>query len=192
MKINRVLTVCGLAAALFLSAGSLMAQDDGGGNGGGGRRGGFGGGGNGFGGGRFDPAEMQQRMMDNIKEELGFTNETEWTAVQPLIQKVMDARRDAGGMGGMGRMFRNRGGNGDNGGRGPGRGGFFGTPSPEAESLQKAIDDNAPTAQIKSALEKYETSQKDKRAKLTAAQSDLRKVLTVKQEAQATLLGLLE
>jgi hypothetical protein len=92
----------------------------------------------------------------------------------------------------MGRLFgRNRGGNNNNGGQR--RGGMFGgTPSPEAEALQKSIDDNAPTAQIKTALAKYEASQKDKQTKLVQAQENLRKVLTVKQEAQATLLGLLE
>ena len=37
--------------------------------------------------------------------QLGFTNDTDWSAVQPLVQKVMDARRDVGMGGGMGRMF---------------------------------------------------------------------------------------
>ena len=180
MKMNQLLAICGVAAALFLGAGNVSAQNGGGGgNGGGGR-----------GGGNFDPA----RIMDNVREQLGFTNDTEWNAIQPKIQKVMDARRDAGG-GNMARLFGrgNRGGNNananNNGGR---RGGFGGTPSPEAEALQKAIDDNAPTAQIKAALAKYKTSQKDKQAKLVQAQEDLRKYLNTKQEAQAALLGLVE
>lgn len=185
MKMNQLLAMGGMVAALFLSVGTVSAQNggDGGGAGGGGGRG------------NFDPAAFQQRMMDNVKDQLGFTNETEWNAIQPMIQKVMDARRDVGG-GGMGRLFGrgNRGGNNgananNNGGR---RGGFGGTPSPEAEALQKTIDDNAPTAQIKAALAKYEASQKDKQAKLVQAQENLRKVLTVKQEAQAALLGLVD
>jgi len=191
IKSNRTFLIWGVAAALCLSAGSLLAQND---NGGGGNGGGQGG----FGRGNFDPAQFQQRMMDGIRDQLGFTNDTDWSAVQPLIQKVMDARRDVGVGGGMGRMFRNRGGNGGNGGNGNNanggnrRGGFFGgTPSPEAEALQKAIDDNAPAAQIQSALARYEASQKAKQAKLQEAQDQLRQVLTVKQEAQATLLGLL-
>lgn len=181
MKVIQWLAIGGMAAALFLSAGSVFAQNDNGG-GGGGRPGR----------GNFDPAQMQQRMMDNVRDQLGYTNDTEWSAVQPLIQKVMDARRDVGVGGGMGRMFRQRNNNGDQGGNNNRRGGFFGTPSPEAEALQKAIDDNAPTAQIKAAFAKYEASQKTKRARLTEAQDNLRKVLTTKQEAQATLLGLLE
>ena len=188
MKLNQLLTICGVAAALMLSAGTVSAQNDNGGDGGGG------GGGGGFRNrGNFDPAQFQQRMMDNIREQLGFTNDTDWNAVQPLIQKVTDARRDVGFGGGMGRMFgRNRGGGGGNGGPGGGRGGFGPQPSPEAEALQNAIDANAPAAQIKDALAKYETSQKAKQAKLVQAQEDLRKVLTTKQEAQATLLGLLQ
>jgi hypothetical protein len=182
MKINKILAVCGMAAALFLGASNASAQND---NGGGGNGGGQGGRGN------FDPAQFQQRMMDNIKDQLGFTNDTDWGAVQPLIQKVMDAQRSARS-GGMGRLFGrgNRGG-GDQGGNNR-RGGFGGTPSPEAEALQKAIDDNAPAAQIKELLAKYQASQKDKQAQLATAQDNLRAVLTTKQEAQATLLGLLQ
>src|SRR5208282_2010734 len=144
IKSNRTFLIWGVAAALCLSAGNLLAQND---NGGGGNGGGQGGGGRG----NFDPAQMQQRMMDGIRDQLGYTNDTDWNAVQPLIQKVMDARRDVG-FGGMGRMFGrgNRGGNNDNANGNGGRRGFFGgPPSPEAEALQQTIDNNAPTAQIK-------------------------------------------
>jgi hypothetical protein len=199
MKVNQLLAIGGMAAALFLSAGIVSAQNDNGGAGG--ANGGGGGQGGGRGGFRnMDPAQMQQRMMDRVKEELNFTNATEWSAVQPLIQKVMDARRDVGFGGGMGRMFgnRNRGGGagGDQGAnqanRNNNRPNFGQPPSPEAEALQKTIDDNAPKAQIQAALAKYQASQKAKQAKLVQAQETLRKVLTPKQEAQATLLGLLE
>jgi len=80
-----------------------------------------------------------------------------------------------------------RGGGADNGGRRS----AFSQSNPEAESLQKAIDDNAPSAQIKSMLEKYRAARKDKQAKLEVAQENLRKVLTTRQEAQAVLMGLL-
>lgn len=187
MKINQLLTVCGMTAALFLSAGNVLAQNDNGGNGG--NNGGGGNGGGRPGRGNFDPAQMQQRMMQRVQEDLGLTNDTEWSAVQPLVQKVMDARRDTSG-GGMGRMFRPRNNNGNT--QQTGRNNIFGQTSPEAEALQKAIDDNAPKAQIKDLLTKYQASQKTKQAKLIAAQKELRGVLTVKQEAQATLLGLLD
>jgi hypothetical protein len=174
----------------MLSSGSIFAQNDnGGGNGGGGPGGG--GPGGGFGGGpggrgNFDPAQMQQRMMQRYQEQLGITNDTDWSAIQPLVQKVMDARRAS--MGNMGRMFGGRGGRGGNGGPGG-----FGQQQadPAADALQQAVDDNAPAAQIKDLLEKYQASQKAKQAALIAAQDDLRKVLTVRQEAAATLSGLL-
>jgi len=181
MQLNRIITVGLAVAALTLSTSNIFAQDNSGDNGGR-RRGG------GFGGGNFDPAQFQQRMMERIHDELGFTNETDWNAVQPMIQKVMDARRDIGFGGGM-RMARRANGGADTGGQQ--RRNFFGQPSPEAEALQQAIDNNAPAAQIKDLLAKYQASQKAKQAKLTEAQTNLRKVLTVKQEAQATLLGLL-
>jgi hypothetical protein len=199
MKVKQILTICGVAATLCVCVASLQAQqDNGGGNGGGGRRrnqGGGGGGGFGGGGGTFDPAQMQQRRVDNAREELGFTNDTDWSAVEPLVKKVVDAQTQMIGdrMRGFG---RNRGGG--NGGGGPGGGGGgggrggFGTPSPEAEALQKAVDDNAPSAQIKAALAKLQASRKDKQAKLEAAQAELLKVLSVKQEAQATLSGLIQ
>jgi hypothetical protein len=176
MKLNRIITLCAMAATLAIGITGLLAQDNGGGPGGGRR-------------GNFDPAQMQQRMLDRVQDELGFTNDTDWNAVKPLVQKVMDARM-AVGNGGMGRMFgggRNRGG--DQGGA-TARPNPFGQASPELDALQKAIDDNAPSSQIKDLLAKYKASQKAKQAKLEAAQADLKKVLTVKQEAQAYLLQL--
>jgi hypothetical protein len=188
MKLNKILTMCAMAATLCLGANNLLAQDNGGGGGnGGGNGGGFGGGGRG----NFDPAQFQQRMMDRMRTQLGFTNDTDWAAIQPLIQKVFDARQALGAPGrGMFGGGGRRGGQGGQGGGGQG-GGFGQTASVEQQALQQAIDDDAPAAQIKDALDKYEASQKTKQATLTAAQEALRAVLSAKQEAQATLLGLL-
>jgi len=190
MKLNRMITLCAMATTFALGATPLLAQDnpDQGGPGGPGGAPGDNQGGQRRQRGNFDPAQMQQRMMERIQEELSFTNTPEWDAVKPLVQKVMDARREAS-FGGMGRMFGGRNRGGDQGGPG-GRGGMFGQPSPEQEALQKAIDDNAPAAQIKDLLAKYKAAQQVKQAKLEAAQADLKKVLTQKQEAQAFLLGL--
>ncbi|HLX68143.1 MAG TPA: hypothetical protein VKV04_00825 [Verrucomicrobiae bacterium] len=176
---KKILTMLAVTAALCMGASSLQAQDNGGG-GGGGRRGG---------GGNFDPAQMQQRRLERIKEDLGFTNDTDWSAVEPLVQKVMDAQRDSM----MSRFagFRNRrGGNDDGGGNGGGNRPQP-PPNPDRDALQQAIDSNAPAPQVASALTKYRASQKAKQSKLEQAQSDLAKVLTPKQEAQAVLAGLL-
>jgi len=149
-----------------------MAQNDGGG----GR------------GGNFDPAQFQQQMMDRFKERLEMTNDDEWVAVKGLIQKVMDTRRVAFSGMGFGGRRNNGGGGGGNGGRG----GANVTPSPEAEDLQKALDAKASPDELKAKLAKVRDARKSKEAALTKAQEDLRKVLTVRQEATAVSMGLLQ
>ncbi len=178
--------MAGVAAGLSLGVNLGLAQQDNGGGGGGGRR-------------NFDPAQMQQRMMERYKEVLEVSNDDEWKAIEPMVQKVMDARMAIGagmgrGMFGGGRRGGGGGGGADNGGdQGNQRPrGFFGQqPSPEAQALQKAIDAKAPKAEIKAALTKYVESRKAKQAELEQAQENLRKVLTSRQEAIATLNGLL-
>lgn len=167
MKLRSWLMAGGIAAVLSFSAHDLLAQN----NGGGGR-------GNG-GGANFDPAQFQQRMMDRYKEDLEFKDDAEWKAVQPLIQKVLDARMST---------FR-----GNFGGRrgGPGGGGGNNNASPETDALQKAIDAKATNAELKAAVAKFVEARKLKQAELEKAQNDLRKVLTVRQEAIATSRGLL-
>jgi hypothetical protein len=143
--------------------------------------------------GNFDPARFQQMIMDNLKEKLEVKDDTEWKALEPLIQKVMDARRET--MSGLGRGMFGRGGRpgGDNGGdQGNRRGGPFGqTPSPEADALDKAIEAKATKSELKAAIAKVQEARKTKQADLEKAQEDLRKVLTVRQEAIATSSGLL-
>ena len=80
---------------------------------------------------------------------------------------------------------------GGGGGRGGG-GGERGNPGPEAEALQKAIEAKAPADELKSKLAKLREARKVKEANLEKAQEDLRKVLSVRQEAAAVLAGLLK
>ena len=186
MKINQWLVMAGIAAVIGLGATQVVAQPNNGGQNGGGRRNR----------GNFDPAQMRQRMLEGYKEVLEVSDDTEWKAIEPLVQKVMDARRDT--MSGMGRGMFGRGGPGRGGDAQPAdqqggqrRGGFGGTPNPDAEALQKAIDSKASKTEIKAALDKYVASRKARQATLEQAQADLRKVLTSRQEAIATLNGLL-
>jgi hypothetical protein len=198
MKLKTTLGVLAVAAALCLCGGNLRAQDD---NNGGPGNGGPGGPADRGPGGDFDPAQFRQRMMERVRNRLNVTNDAEWTVLQPLVQKVMDARREADMGGGMGMRFMGGpggpggppggpGGPGAPGGPGGGRG--FGPPaSEEQKALQKALDGNAPVAQIKDALVKYRAARKAKQANLEAAQADLKSVLNTGQEAQAVLMGLL-
>ena len=139
--------------------------------------------------GNFDPAQMQQRMMERYREQLEITSDDEWKVVEPLLQKVSEARREsmAGGMRGM---FGGRGGPG--GGQGGGtanadsnrpRGGMFGEPDPAVEALQKAIEAKAPASELKSAIAKVRDNRKAAEEKLKKAQDDLRKILSTRQEA---------
>lgn len=180
-RMNQWLVAAGVAAVMSFGANQVAAQPDNATPGGGARQGR----------GNFDPAQFQQRMLERSKEMLEVTDDAEWKAMEPLVQKVMDLRRQS--FSGIGRGMRGpRGGDNPPGGdQGPRRGGFFGAPSPEADALQKAIDSKASKAEMKAALEKYQASRKANQAALEQAQADLRKVLTTRQEAIATLNGLL-
>lgn len=196
-KLNRWLAMVGIAAATCLTASTLVAQDNPPGDRQG--RGGRGGGG-GFG----DPAEMQARMMENIRDQMKVKDDTEWKLIEGRVQKVMDARREVGG-GGMGRMFRRPGGQGGGAQGGPGGpggdnadggrrrgGGFggFGEPSAEQAALDKAIDSSASKDELKSAMAKVRAAKKEKETKLATAQEELKKVLNTEQEAVALAMGL--
>jgi hypothetical protein len=180
MKINQVFKVLSVAVIIALAANTVSAQEDGdrprrNRDGQSGEQGGPGGGRN------FDPAEMQKRILDYYKETLEITDEAEWKALEPMITKVSEARRQT--MSGMGRgMFGGRGGRG---------GGSGGQSNVEADALQKTIDAKASNADTKAALAKFTAARKAKQADLEKAQADLRKVLTPRQEAIATLNGLL-
>jgi len=181
--INQLLLIGAVVVSVFLTANTLRAQNDqnGGSQRQGNRRQRQG---------NFDPSQFQQRMMDRYRERLEITDDTEWKAIQPLIQNVVDARASIGP-----------------GGRGTfGRGGRRGSDAnastqsqprdparvnPAAEALQKAIDSKAPPAEIKAAMARYLEYRKGKQADLERAQAALRAVLSSRQEAIAVMSGLL-
>ncbi len=185
-KLNKALTLACVAMGLCWTS-SLQAQQERQGRG------------------NFDPEQMRQRMMERYREALEIKSDDEWKAIEPRVTKVMDARRDVGfpgggffGRGGPGGPGGRRGG-GDGGTGGGGGGdqggrprGFGGEPNPDAEALQKAIEAKASNDEIKTKLAKYRESHKTKEANLAKAQDDLRKVLNVRQEASAVLMGLLQ
>lgn len=182
-RLSQCLAVTGIAASLLLSAGNLVAQDNqpGGGRGRGGP-GGFGG----------DPAEMQQRMLENIRAQMDIKDDAEWKIIAERLTKVSDARREIGfGGSGMSRMFRRPGGDNQNNDQGNRRR-FGPEPSAEEQALEKAIDAKASKEELKSAMAKLRASKKDKEAKLEAAQAELLKVVDTKQEALLLSMGLLK
>ena len=152
-----------------------------------------------FGNGNFDPQQIQQqiqqRLLDNLRQQLEITNDAEWGAVEPLILKVGQdwISSMTGGLGGLGNMFGNRGGGG-RGGQGRGIAGLLGgqQPDPTADALRNAIDAYAPTEQIKAAMDKYRESKKRKADELAKNREELRQVLTVRQEAILVSMGIMD
>jgi hypothetical protein len=190
---RKVMTIGVVACILALTGGLSFAQA--GAGGGGGRRGG---------GGNFDPAQMRQRIADGLKQQLGADDQA-WKVMEPRVMKVWDLSQqaNAGGRRGMFGMMggrRGQGGQGaaaDAGGQAPPVRGSG--PGGELTALDKAM------AQLRTTLENQSASPDDIKKQLTAvreakmksqqdlaaAQADLKQILTVKQEAQCVLLGLL-
>ncbi|MCC6486827.1 MAG: hypothetical protein IT364_04945 [Candidatus Hydrogenedentes bacterium] len=161
-------------------------------------------------GGPGDPSQMRQRMLASMKQALGATNE-EWTAIQPLVEKVFDAQmqqmqgRMMGGMA-MGPGRPGGGGPGAPGGGGPGAQGGPGGPggpggmgpggpgrSAEAQALQETLADaNASQEDISAKLAALRKAREEAAKMLDDAQAALRDVLTVRQEATLVLMGTLD
>src|SRR5262249_23034756 len=132
MKLNQMLAIVGVGALMLVGGNTVMAQ----------------------GRGNFDPAQMRERMMTRLREQMDVKDDDEWKAIEGQISKVMDARREvaANEFGGMFRGMRGGGRGGSSSdsssssssssdqGSSRRRGGFMGEPSPQFEALQKAID----------------------------------------------------
>jgi len=148
------------------------------------------------------PEEWKKRMEEfrataatRMKEQLG-VNDEEWKVMQPLIEKVTTAAREArGGMfGGLTSMFGGRG-RGPGGGDRPG-GGDTDRPQNDLEKkggeLRKVLENkDAKTEDVKAALDGLRTARKAAEQKHEAAQEELKKVLTVVQEAKLVNMGVL-
>ena len=140
--------------------------------------------------GNFDPAQFEQRMVERYRERLEITYDSEWKAIQPRVQKVLDARMaiESGRRGTSDRGSRSNGGRGQN-DQSSRRGSV--PANPAAETLQRAINDRASNADLKAAAAQYVAFRKSKQADLEKAQEELRMVLTQRQESIAILAGLL-
>jgi hypothetical protein len=145
------------------------------------------------GGGNFDPAQFRERMMNDLKDQLAATPE-EWTVIQPKLEKVMTASRNAmaGRTGGMrfGRSGSDRGS--DRGGNRP----SVGSDSPAgkaASELRDAVEKkDTPQEEIATKLKNLREAKAKAKAELETAQKDLQSVLTPRQEAVLVANGMLE
>ena len=64
--------------------------------------------------------------------------------------------------------------------------------NPELDALRKAVEEKASSAVLKAKLAAFRDASKQKEAELARAEEDLRKILSVRQEAIAVTLGLLK
>lgn len=154
--------------------------------------------------GGFNPEEMRARMAERTRELLDVKNDDEWKLINARLEKVQEARREVQSLNGDFRLLFSRGGDqggqggGDNnrgrgpGGPGGGPGGFGGTPNPEAEAFSKAVQNKAPTEELKQRMARFREARKNAEAKYDKAADDLRQVLTVRQEATLVAIGLLK
>lgn len=199
---RRVLPASVLAGLLLIPMGALSqeAQES---QGQGRRRGGF------------DPAQMRERMLNNLKEQL-WASDDQWDVLGPKIEKVMTAQRElrgAGeGLGGFGGPGMPQGGppNGSANGGPPSADTPPGAPPTGAGGRQAESQTLSKIAQaqrdLRAVLESADSSEADiakklavyrklrerARADLEAAQKDMKSLLTERQEAVLVNAGLLE
>ena len=161
---------------------------------------------------RLDPAQMRERELKRIREQLEVTNDTEWKLVSERLIRVLDLSRTVRGfsvpprMAGPGGMSPPppRDGDRESAAGGPpgpppgeslaapgGGAGRRPTASPEAEALQESLKSKASNAELQQKLAKLQAARKKAQAELSAAQAQLREVLSVRQEAIALTMGLL-
>ncbi len=155
--------------------------------------------------GGFNPEDMRARMMEGLRTMLEVKNDDEWKLISARMEKVREAREKVRSFSGDFRLLfsmgregggdQNRGGDqgrgGAAGGRGPG--GFGGgTPNPEAEAFSKAVQNKAPTDELKQRMARYRDARKAAEAEYDRVSEELRQLLTVRQEAALVATGTLK
>ncbi|MCM8768131.1 MAG: hypothetical protein NC911_00365 [Candidatus Omnitrophica bacterium] len=138
---------------------------------------------------QWNPEQMRQRWMENIKERLQPSDE-EWKVIQPRLEKVMTLSRQATAMRMMGPWW-----SGERPGTPSGQ-----TASQEMSPVQKAASElesvlankESKPAEINAKLTALRETRQKAKKELSEAQAALKEILTPRQEAQLVLMGLLE
>jgi hypothetical protein len=167
-KLNQLWAIGGIAVALAFSRTDVRAQ------GGGPPGGGFGGGGIVL----SSPARLQEQA-NNMRMTLGVTNDDEWLVISPRLVSVIQLQAEAR-VAALARMSARASTT------------LAVAADPAADALTKALADNAPIAEVKSAMARVRQARKAKLAEMAKAQADLQAVVTVRQEAILLNSGLLD
>lgn len=143
-------------------------------------------------------ARMQQMMVERMKRQLQIEDD-KWETVKPLLENVMKLNNqlNPSARGGMFGGFGGRGGMGAGGRTRPG--GAAEPAKTEKTDLQKAVDElqeivrseNAEDDSIKAKLTAVRTAKAKVKTDLAKAQETLKAQMTVKQEANLVIMGLL-
>jgi len=141
-------------------------------------------------------AEWRAQIAERFREKMGATKE-EWQVLSPMIEKVQTLSRQVR-FGTMMGLLSGR--DGRRGGRRAGGSGEEGTDDrPQTDiqkttqALQKLAENDSATAQeLQAAMKALRDAKAKVQKELTDARKALREVVTVRQEAQLVLLGLLE
>lgn len=150
-------------------------------------------------------ARMQEMMDQRMKQQLGITTDEEWNNLKPQLQKVQDLNRQVSVTGTMGilgrRGFGAAAGRGPGGARGPAgtQAERTGTAQRELNAVEKAAGqlqdilagESPDTDDINAKLTAYRTARDKVKQDLAKAQEELKKIVTLKQEASLVLMGLL-
>lgn len=152
----------------------------------------------------FDLSRMRSMMTERVKEQLDATDE-EWIVIEPLLSDVMEKQRNV--QGGLVRGFM-RPPRGPQPGQPPadfdgppppgmppqgGPGGPMASSDAESSALQTALDNAESTSEdIQAKLTAVRDSRKKAETELKTSREALRNVLTLRQEAQLVLMGILD
>jgi hypothetical protein len=153
------------------------------------------------------PGDMRERMMNDLREQVG-AGEDEWKELAAKIEKVMSCQRDLqvgmGGPGGAGGPGRFGPPDGPGGPGGPGgradrdrRGNEGGmAPGKVAQALRELRmllrKEDAPAAEIAAKVTAVREARDKARARLQAAQKELKASVTPRQEAVLVAMGMLD
>jgi hypothetical protein len=112
-------------------------------------------------------APAEQLTLNQYRERLLFTHDAEWSVIRPLIEKVLAASAEVGGL--------------------------TAPTGPEAEQLRKALKSGASSAELNATLATLRAAHgAPSSTTLANAQDNLRKLLSIYQEALAVDFGLLQ
>lgn len=126
--------------------------------------------------------EAAARSLERLRDQLAVEDDAEWAVILERINRVSEARGalwKGSSSGKPGAVIAEK-------GKKSSR-----SANPEQDSLRYAVRDNLPDAEVKARLARARLVHEQAETRLQQAHSDLRAVLTLRQEAIAVLAGLL-